>query len=100
MREAEQIWHIPSDHPSFAGHFPARPIVAGVILLDRVLLLAQTLVQASADGWQVGQVKFLSPALPGDTLRFRVQEGARQWSFRVDCAERQIASGTLVPPRP
>lgn len=100
MREAEQIWQVPSDHPSFAGHFPARAIVAGVILLDRVLLLAQTLMQTSADGWQVGQVKFLSPALPGDTLRFRVQEGARQWSFRVDCAERQIASGTLLPPRP
>lgn len=99
MREAEQSWRVPADHPSFAGHFPGRPIVAGVMLLDRVLLLAQSVQPSPSEGWQVGQVKFLSPALPGETLCLRVQEGARQWSFRVDGAQRQIASGTLVPPR-
>lgn len=86
-------WTVPADHPSFAGHFPGHPILPGVVLLDRLQigLSASGIVIA-----EIGNAKFSSPALPGETLRFTVQPGpAGHLSFRIDCEERSVASGTL-----
>ena len=101
MAELEQHWRVPADHPAFAGHFPGHPIVPGVVLLDRVLQLAQARHGGAAGGWQVAQVKFLSPCGPSDALRFLLREGARGGlAFAVHCGEREVASGSLLPPAP
>ena len=42
----------------------------GVVLLDRVVQLAQQAQGGPAAGWQVTQVKFLSPSGPDDLLAF------------------------------
>lgn len=101
MPSAEFVWPVPVDHPSFAGHFPGRPIVPGVVLLDRALLYAQQLLQCGAEGWQVGTAKFLSPVGPGETLVFALQTTPRgAVSFAVRAGEREVASGSLTPPAP
>lgn len=97
--DAEFLWRVPVDHPAFAGHFPGRPIVPGVVLLDRAVWLAQAQLGVPVGGWQIAQAKFLSPCGPGDELLFAFARSPRgTLAFTVRCGERDIASGSLAPP--
>lgn len=99
MVAVDSHWWVPADHPAFAGHFPGRPIVPGVVLLDRVLQLAQQAQGGAATDWQVTQVKFLSPCGPGDALDFAVRDGVRGGlAFAVRCGDREVAVGQLQAP--
>lgn len=101
MTGLERTWRVPVDHPAFVGHFPGHAIVPGVVLLDRVMQLAQTLRGGSVSGWQVTQVKFLRPCHPHDELVFEVRDGARGGlAFSVRCAGCEVATGNLLPPAP
>ena len=91
-------WQVPADHPAFAGHFPGRPIVPGVVLLDHVIRLAEDRQTTPARAWHVSQTKFLSPVEPGETLRFELVADQRGgWRFSVCTEERQVAAGSLAP---
>lgn len=88
-------WIVPADHPAFAGHFPGRPIVPGVVLLDRIVQLV------SADCAQrvaaIGSAKFLSPAGPGAILDFSWSAGAgRSIRFEIASGAAAVAAGTLT----
>ncbi|MDO9202019.1 MAG: 3-hydroxyacyl-ACP dehydratase [Hydrogenophaga sp.] len=102
MDTVEFIWAVPPDHPAFAGHFPGRPIVPGVVLLDQALLFAaQMRGEPPADGWQVAQAKFFVPVGPGQTLRFALRTTARgAVAVSVTCEGVEVATGSLVPPAP
>jgi 3-hydroxyacyl-[acyl-carrier-protein] dehydratase len=101
MAALERGWRVPADHPALAGHFPGQPIVPGVVLLDHVILLAQSMAARPPAGWRVTQAKFLSPARPGDDLVFALGEGPRGGlAFSVRCGDREIAAGSLAPPEP
>ncbi len=99
IQELAREWIVPTDHPAFPGHFPGRPIVPGVVLLDHALLLAQELTLQNPCGWQVGQAKFLSPVGPGESLSFKlVRQPSGQIRFTVSGPGRDVASGSLIPP--
>lgn len=84
-------WVVPRDLPSLAGHFPGRPIVPGVAVLDQLLLHL-----TSARVVKINTAKFSSPALPGECLHFALETKTNgALSFRVSCGEREVASGTL-----
>jgi len=85
---------IAADHPAFAGHFPGRPIVPGVVLLDH----AQHAIE-SATGWRLGGVavaKFLSPVGPGEALTVAYEAGEAGVRFQIAAADRQVANGRFA----
>ena len=101
MPPTEFAWTVPAAHPAFPGHFPGRPIVPGVVLLDQAILFAETLLGKPAGAWQIGNAKFLSPVGPAETLVFSLQTTPRgAIAFTVKSGERDVASGSLTPPAP
>lgn len=93
---------IASDHPALPGHFPGRPVVPGVVILDRVLAAIEA-AGAPLGSLQLPQVKFLRPLLPGQAARIEFEScatpddpGRRQrWRFRVLRGEDLLASGEV-----
>ncbi len=85
------------DHPSFAGHFPGRPVIPGVLLLDAA---ARTIAAALAPDldplWSADGVKFPCPALPGDALRLEWESPAPGVaSFAVARGSEVVVKGML-----
>ncbi len=82
---------IEHDHPAYAGHFPGRPILPGVVLLDR----AQRALEAACDCRITGlaQAKFLSPVTPGEVLELDYEASATGLRFEIRCGTRRVASG-------
>ena len=92
---------IRSDHPSLPGHFPGRPGVPGVVVLDHVVAAIEA-TRETAEGalppLRLPQVKFMQPLLPGEEAEIVLdaQPDARRWRFRVLRGEALIASGEVA----
>lgn len=100
MKRPASIATLPFEpsHPAFAGHFPGRPIIPGVQLLDRVQRLVETRHGLVLIGLQMA--KFLSPAGPGDALELEYQIADSQLRFEIRCGARRIASGQFIIANP
>ncbi len=88
------------DHPSLPGHFPGRPVVPGVVVLDRVVAALER-VHGPLPPLRLPQVKFLQPLLPGEAARIEFEpgttaDGTRRWRFRVLRRDATIAAGDIV----
>jgi len=97
MNKAE--WLVPVDHPVFAGHFPGRPIMPGVVLLDRAIQFVAAALGRSTSDCTIANAKFLSPVGPGETLTFSWQaRPSGSIDFAISAAGRAVATGTLSLP--
>jgi 3-hydroxyacyl-[acyl-carrier-protein] dehydratase len=81
---------IPPDHPALPGHFPGRPIVPGVVLLD---CIAAALERTGDRLTHIGVVKFLAPLGPDEHAELRISRSGRHIRFQVDRAGAPILRG-------
>lgn len=89
-----QRWRIDAGHPSLPGHFPGRPLVPGVLLLERVALALRA--------WRgqrllrVREAKFIAPLLPAQEAELQlVAATGAQVRFEIRCAGVLLARGTV-----
>lgn len=81
---------IAADHPCLPGHFPGRPVVPGVVILERVLDGYRSCCGAEARG--IASAKFVGVVQPGDVVELRFDARAR---FECRVADTLVAQGRL-----
>ena len=92
-RSATGIKNVSINEPFFQGHFPAEPVMPGVLIIEAMAQTAAVLVMSSlgqeADGklvyfMSIDGVRFRRPVFPGDRLELhveKVQSRASVWKF-------------------
>ncbi len=95
--------------PQLQGHFPERPLMPGVLLLEMLaqaggFLEPEPLHGAAIFLAGVQEARFKAPALPGDRLRLEVHaEGAFAGMMKlrgtVSCEGRELCTATLLVKR-
>jgi len=89
---------VPHDHPALPGHFPGRPVVPGVVVLERVVDAIEA-AHGPLGALRLPQVKFVQPLLPGERADIAIEAVAGdtpRWKFRVTRDGVAIASGEVV----
>lgn len=94
-RSACGVKNVTINEPFFQGHFPEKPIMPGVMLIESMAQTAAALVMHSISGARsagtlvyftsIDSAKFRRPVTPGDTVEFRVEkQHARRgvWRFQ------------------
>lgn len=88
---------IGADHPALPGHFPGRPIVPGVVLLDHALLRIAAALGRPIGRFEIGTAKFLAPVSPGQSVNVGYAVAASGTiRFSLDVGGRAVASGSLT----
>lgn len=84
---------VPLSHPALPGHFPGRPIVPGVIVLDAVLAAAEQWLGRALSVSGLPQAKFSAPLLPQRPAHLQLQLTGTQLRFSVTADSQALAQG-------
>ena len=88
------VKNVTINEPFFQGHFPERPIMPGVLIIEAMaqtaaVLVVETLERAAAGKlvyfMTIDMARFRKPVVPGDTLRILVSKLRNRrnvWKFR------------------
>lgn len=87
---------IPHSHPCLAGHFPGRPIVPAVLLLDCVLDEAQRWLGAIPAVKGLPQAKFTAPLLPEQTAQLQLTVQGKELRFSLKRDADSVAQGAFT----
>lgn len=97
---------VSASDPILQGHFPGRPLVPGVLMLEMLAQAGGFLEADSLEGQAiflagVADAKFKAPAFPGDRLRLEVSpEGAfaglMKMKGTVSCGGRILCTASLL----
>src|SRR5260370_23442837 len=87
---------ISPDHPSLDGHFPGRPLVPGVVLLDAAFAQIRAGLGLGPP-LLLARVKFSAPVLPGQRVEVAYEErGDRRVGFTCRRASSDLATGVVA----
>jgi len=92
-KRAVGLKNVTFNEPFFTGHFPERPVMPGVLILEALAQVAGVLAFYSLGGRRghiplftgIDKAKFRAPVVPGDQLRLELEvtrrRGDRVWAF-------------------
>ena len=96
------IKNVTFNEPFFQGHFPNRPVMPGVLLIEGMAQTAGAICSLST-GYEsapptvffltVDKAKFRKPVLPGDTVEFHMKQIRKRktmWWFHGDAKVRGV----------
>lgn len=109
--QAVSVKNVTINEPFFVGHFPGKPVMPGVLIIEAMaqtsaVLVVQTLGK-EAEGklvyfMSIEEAKFRKPVVPGDALHIRVkklQSRRNVWKFECEatvegvlCAEATVCA--------
>lgn len=104
------IKNVSANEPHFMGHFPGRPVMPGVLIIEALAQTAGILVvHSTSDSRTPHMVYFLSvdscrfrkPVVPGDQLMIHVERLQRRgnvWRFKGEArvGEKLVAEATFA----
>jgi 3-hydroxymyristoyl/3-hydroxydecanoyl-(acyl carrier protein) dehydratase len=86
---------VAKDHPALAGHFPGKPIVPGVLVLERLLEAAESRLGHALHVTGLAHAKFPSPLMPEEDARASFHIDDRRLDFEIEHDGRLIARGVF-----
>jgi 3-hydroxyacyl-[acyl-carrier-protein] dehydratase len=99
-QSAVGVKNVTVNEPCFQGHFPGRPIMPGVLIVEAMAQTAAALVVYSMGGFAEGRLvyfmsiesaRFRKLVVPGDTLRVHVDKIHKRgnvWKFKGEAKVR------------
>lgn len=94
FESAVGIKNVTANEPQFQGHFPERPILPGVMMVEAMAQAATVLAMVSMDKWDqasivfftsIDECRFRRPVEPGDVLELHLtvlRRRAKLWKMR------------------
>lgn len=116
-RSAVGIKNVTANEPFFEGHFPSRPVMPGVLIIEAMAQTAAVLVVKALDVGEdhkllvyfmsIDKARFRQPVTPGDRLELHVavdRGRGKVWRFTgegkvngVICAEAEFMAMIMHP---
>lgn len=98
LRKAEGAatleFRFPPDDPTFAGHFPTRPVLPGVFQLEIVRFAAELVLNCSLAVREIKKAKFLRPIAPNEFVR--VELNLSEGDGLIQIRARLVTGGRLA----